>query len=274
MKHFNKKLFPGLGSLSKPKKTVDQKTELTEEVNSIIKLYQEEMAKASEKYIGQPIESVDWAKVPFKEPTAPSKWVGETPSKSFLSQLSPAFMDLLNSGLGAELFDSPYVVLNKAPPSLIVQNPCGEVVIGAPEVNKLPPPEENMGLSISGMKKTKPKKHVKKPKPLVKPTEIFQWQMHSKKEVAGVKATYTTILRSDGTLACNCPGWVFKKKGQDERRCKHTDLVEIESKEMFKKWKKGEKLGEPMVESVPISNAPSHKPVLPTTKYGRVIDIE
>lgn len=241
-KHFNKQFFPGLGSLAKPKKVVDQKTELTDEVSSIIKLYQEEMAKQMEKFVGVKVEDIDWAKHPFKESTSLVGW-----KDSIVETVSA--LDTM-------------------------KNPCGEVTIGSSEENKIkPPPEENMGLTLSSMKKTKPKKKAPK-KPGPKPTEIFQWQMHSKKEVAGVKATYTTILRSDGTLACNCPGWVFKKKGQDERSCKHTTLVEIESKELFKKWKKGEKLGEAMVDAVPVSSAPSHKPVLPTTKYGRILDIE
>lgn len=33
--------------------------------------------------------------------------------------------------------------------------------------------------------------------------------------------TYECLLYSDGGFSCNCPGWTFKKKGE-ERACKHT----------------------------------------------------
>lgn len=37
--------------------------------------------------------------------------------------------------------------------------------------------------------------------------------------------TYETTLDDEGTLSCNCPGFIFKKKGQ-ERSCKHTRQIE------------------------------------------------
>ena len=33
--------------------------------------------------------------------------------------------------------------------------------------------------------------------------------------------TYTVLTHDDGTTSCNCPGWTFKRQGQ-ERNCKHT----------------------------------------------------
>jgi hypothetical protein len=33
---------------------------------------------------------------------------------------------------------------------------------------------------------------------------------------------YATILWSDETISCNCPGWAVKKKGKDYRECRHT----------------------------------------------------
>ena len=36
--------------------------------------------------------------------------------------------------------------------------------------------------------------------------------------------TYETTLETDGTLSCNCPGFIFKKKGQ-VRGCKHTRQI-------------------------------------------------
>lgn len=37
--------------------------------------------------------------------------------------------------------------------------------------------------------------------------------------------TYETLLYSDGTLSCNCPGWVFRKADQP-RGCRHTREAE------------------------------------------------
>lgn len=37
--------------------------------------------------------------------------------------------------------------------------------------------------------------------------------------------TYETVLEEDSTLSCNCPGFIFKKKGQ-ARGCKHTRQIE------------------------------------------------
>jgi len=132
----------------------------------------------------------------------------------------------------------------------------------------------NMGLTISKtVTKNKPPKK-KKTKPTEKPKEIFQWQMQSQKEVAGVKATYTTVLRADGSVACNCPGWIFKKKGQSERRCKHTDLVVEEGNILFKKYKNGQSLGAVLIDNTPKSSAPSYSPATAPTKYGRVIELD
>ena len=36
---------------------------------------------------------------------------------------------------------------------------------------------------------------------------------------------YETTLDEEGDLSCNCPGFIFKKKGQ-ERSCKHTRQIE------------------------------------------------
>jgi hypothetical protein len=37
--------------------------------------------------------------------------------------------------------------------------------------------------------------------------------------------TYETVLDEEGMLSCNCPGFIFKKKGQ-ARGCKHTRQIE------------------------------------------------
>ena len=36
---------------------------------------------------------------------------------------------------------------------------------------------------------------------------------------------YETVLTEEGELKCNCPGYVFKRK-DEERRCRHTRLLE------------------------------------------------
>ena len=35
---------------------------------------------------------------------------------------------------------------------------------------------------------------------------------------------YETVIWSDGSISCNCPGWIFKRAGRD-RTCKHTRQV-------------------------------------------------
>ena len=38
-------------------------------------------------------------------------------------------------------------------------------------------------------------------------------------------AVYETILKADGGLSCNCPAWVYVRKGRP-RGCRHTRAVE------------------------------------------------
>ena len=52
------------------------------------------------------------------------------------------------------------------------------------------------------------------------PIKKFHFKSKSR---PGVK--YTTQINSDGSVTCDCPGWVFKKKGK-ERGCSHTILVQ------------------------------------------------
>lgn len=37
--------------------------------------------------------------------------------------------------------------------------------------------------------------------------------------------TYETLLYTDGTLSCDCPGWVYRKAGR-ARGCRHTKDLE------------------------------------------------
>lgn len=38
-------------------------------------------------------------------------------------------------------------------------------------------------------------------------------------------AVYETLLHADGRLSCNCPAWVYVRKGQP-RGCRHTRVAE------------------------------------------------
>lgn len=156
-----------------------------------------------------------------------------------------------------------------------LENPCNEIQLGKHEVIKLGlQPEDTVGLTVSPIKNKKPPPKKNKKKNTEKLQDVFQWQIQSKKEVAGVKATYTVLLKSDGSLTCNCPGWIFKKKGQHIRQCKHTDAVEKEAAGLYMKHKKGEFLGPVLVDVITTSTAPSASPIVAPAKYGRVIEFD
>lgn len=78
---------------------------------------------------------------------------------------------------------------------------------------------------------------------------IYGWVFTSNREVEGMRAQYQTLLWEDGSLSCNCHGWIFPRKdaktGEKVRSCKHTKQV-LESSpsanDIYKKWKKGEPL--------------------------------
>jgi hypothetical protein len=111
---------------------------------------------------------------------------------------------------------------------------------------------------------------------------IYSWVFTSNREVEGMKAQYQTLLWEDGSLSCNCPGWIFPKKnaktGEKIRSCKHTKQVlesSPSSKDIYKKWKSGESLPEIedslqiVHESIPIT---VHK-TGSSIKYERKMDI-
>lgn len=49
---------------------------------------------------------------------------------------------------------------------------------------------------------------------------IAAWSFPS----SGGSTVYEVLLYDDGVLSCNCPGWVYCRKG--ERGCKHTRSIE------------------------------------------------
>lgn len=165
------------------------------------------------------------------------------------------------------------------------KNPCGEIVLQMPKPlhyieTQLFVLGSNTPVSVAQQTKEKDvalskqtQKNGKKKTPKVKKADpIFQWTFKSGQEVMGTRAMYSTLLRSDQTLTCNCPGWIFKKKGETTRFCKHTKQVEEEAKGVFKKWKSGATL--PSIEQVEtVANIPANKVALtPGIKYGRVIE--
>lgn len=104
---------------------------------------------------------------------------------------------------------------------------------------------------------------------------LYTWGLQSSKPRNGGEfITYEVRMEEDGSLRCNCPGWIFKKKDA-ERGCKHTREVEVEAKDFFQRNKRGEQL--PTV-------APSYEQTtrLKTNKkteskigaFGRIIDFD
>ncbi len=170
-------------------------------------------------------------------------------------------------------------------------NPCGEIPLTmAVELAPMPYVEmkiftlgSNIPVPLApkekeaevGLSKLSQKNGKKKTAKVKKADAIFQWTFKSNQEVQGTRAMYSTLLRSDQTLTCNCPGWIFKKKGETERFCKHTKQVEEEAKGIFKKWKSGGQLptilqGDSAVSDIPTTKATA----VPGIKYGRVIEID
>ena len=71
------------------------------------------------------------------------------------------------------------------------------------------------------------------------PEPIYTWGFQSSKPRAGGRLiTYLIQLGEDGKMSCDCPGWIFKKKGVN-RDCKHTRNLKTEAKEVFKVWSDG-----------------------------------
>lgn len=110
---------------------------------------------------------------------------------------------------------------------------------------------------------------------------VFTWAFKSSQPRGGTIISYIAQLNQDGTLSCNCPGWIFAKKNQ-ERACKHTKLIEEEAPGIYKKWKKGEEL--PIYEEA-MPSIPAHsmkeahalkedKNASKIGKYGRFIALD
>jgi hypothetical protein len=102
---------------------------------------------------------------------------------------------------------------------------------------------------------------------------VFSWAFTSSKARGGQIINYETRLKEDGTLSCNCPGWIFAKKNQT-RGCKHTKQIEGEVSDILKKFKAGESL--PVLEAVGQAQTGAvGAAVAPTSKirHGRLIEL-
>jgi hypothetical protein len=64
---------------------------------------------------------------------------------------------------------------------------------------------------------------------------------------------YETVLRSDGSLSCDCPGWIYARKGQ-RRSCKHTRKHEDEVAAILLAWSQGGKAPAPPAPKPPVPN--------------------
>lgn len=66
---------------------------------------------------------------------------------------------------------------------------------------------------------------------------IYAWSIASDRRAA----KYEIILRADGTLSCDCAGWVFARKGKP-RGCKHTTSLETEAHRIHAAYLRGERV--------------------------------
>jgi hypothetical protein len=128
-------------------------------------------------------------------------------------------------------------------------------------------PEERVELTLTGLTKQEAEAMLKyhqkthSAKPVLVSTKklkdigtgakaVVKWEFDSSSMAYnGTAVKYISQLNTDGTVSCNCQGYVIQKKNADgspkKRRCKHTDAVadQVDVHGLFKKWKKGEDLG-------------------------------
>lgn len=108
---------------------------------------------------------------------------------------------------------------------------------------------------------------------------VYTWAFRSSQPRGGTFVTYETRLEEDGSLRCNCMGWVFQRKDANgnpkPRRCKHTDEVQAEAKEVMRKFKAGEPLpvlSDPGPRRNQIPGIASPAPTNEKIKFGRLIE--
>jgi hypothetical protein len=119
---------------------------------------------------------------------------------------------------------------------------------------------------------------------------IYTWAFQSSQPRGGFIVTYETRLEEDGTLRCNCMGWVFQRKDKDTglpkpRSCKHTDQVSSEVDGLMRRFRNGETLEVLNQEVVARITQGPRAPATPTApavppentnsraRFGRVIEV-
>ena len=107
-------------------------------------------------------------------------------------------------------------------------------------------------------------------------TVIAAWAFPS----SSGSTTYETTLDDAGTLQCNCPGFIFKKKGQT-RGCRHTRQIEPCSNQVLSGSLTPQQVGlyvgvvgTPSVTAPVPSATPSPVTTVPAKRAGRLIDFE
>ena len=76
---------------------------------------------------------------------------------------------------------------------------------------------------------------------------VYTWAFQSSQPRGGFIVNYETRLEEDGTLRCNCMGWVFQRKDKETglpkpRHCKHLDMVQSEVAAIMRRFRAGEQL--------------------------------
>ena len=92
---------------------------------------------------------------------------------------------------------------------------------------------------------------------------VYTWAFASSQPRGGFIVNYETRLEEDGTLRCNCMGWVFQRKDKETglpkpRHCKHLDVVQGEVAGIMRRFRAGEEL-EKMDAGVPTQTGPRRR---------------
>lgn len=95
---------------------------------------------------------------------------------------------------------------------------------------------------------------------------IFTWQFSSSKPQGGIVTKYRTQLNQNGTLSCDCAGWIIKRYGRP-RWCKHCETVQPEVPQIMKDFRDGKEL--PLIDIDPVETGPA-KAQQPNTGAGKI----
>lgn len=280
---FNKKNYPGLGSLSPQAKAMAQsKAQLENEKMFLQDLPSKPSSKAAKGLLAAMEKTFDNLKELAQEMAIPI--VVPTQKTSTTTEPPPYY--IVNPGAPHDGTPLQTVTLTHTPAPPVPYVVMGGQIdpVKAKEAGLFGPMGVSMGVmpgyleelskpEEANVAKAQKKSKKGKPKPKQKADMIFQWPFTSGQEVAGMKAQYITYLRADQSVTCNCPGWIFKKKGATERSCKHTRSVEAEAKVIFKKWKSGEALPQISNPAYQDSGIPGTVKSEMSLKYERKMDI-